>query len=168
MAAESGFLIINTNHKNYKRYVENYREPKLTSPTDPNQSKEPKLTEAGARGLANLKSPNFIKDSGGKGTYMTPDEVQNSLSMNIQSLAKDILSSRSNNWFFNIVKQWGRIPTSEELDAEIVKHYQTDKTISSKEVEELNKLSEYLEDASDGIKKYQGYNKFFQKKLEEK
>jgi len=35
MAAESGFLIINTNHKNYKRYVENYRNLFTSDVKDP-------------------------------------------------------------------------------------------------------------------------------------
>jgi len=126
--------------------------------------KEPKLTEAGATGLANLKSPNFIENN----TYMTPEKAKNVFQRSLQALTKDVLSSRASNWFYNISEKWGRVPTADELDKEIVKHYEgKNKTLTVFDVAQLNRLVEYLETAEEGINKYRNYEDKI-KKLSEK
>ena len=126
--------------------------------------KEPKLTEAGATGLANLKSPNLVENN----TYMTPEKAKNVFQRSLQALTKDVLGSRASNWFYNISERWGRVPTADELDKEIVKHYEgKNKTLTDVDVEQLNRLVEYLETAEEGIKKYRTYEDKI-KKLSEK
>ena len=141
---------------NLKAPEKDVKNPKQTEGGD----EEPKLSESGAKGLANIKNPNFVRDS----KYMTPDEAKQHLSQNLQSLTKDLLGSRASNWFYNIVNAWGRVPTGDELDREILKHAEGEnKTLTPVEVEQLNRLSEYLDDASEGLKRYNYYPEYIKK-----
>ena len=121
--------------------------------------KEPKLSDAGAEGLAYLKSPVFTKGSG-KTTYeLTNEEISNNFSGSINAVKKDILDSRTSSWFDTIVRQYGRMPTADELDREIVKHAGGEgfpATLTDADVGKLRRFVGYLEDAEGGIKKIEG------------
>ena len=121
-------------------------------------TKEPKLTEAGSNGLAYLKDPIFTTTTGKDLYNKTDEQVANEFSRAINAIQKDVLGSRATNWFENITRQYGRVPTSTELDSEIIKHASGEgftATLSDVEVGQLNRLSEYLEDVEPGIKKIQ-------------
>ncbi len=118
-------------------------------------TKEPKLTESASDGLAFLKNPVFQKGQGGNLFELTNDEISNKFSESINALKKDVLGARASNWFDNIVREFGRIPTADELDKQIIKHAEEFKTLTDTEVGQLNRLVEYLEGAESGIKRIQ-------------
>jgi len=69
------------------------------------------------------------------------------------------LGSRASNWFDNIVRDFGRIPTADELDKQIVKHTEEFKTLSDSDAGELRRFVGLLEDAKNGIKKIEDFIK---------
>jgi len=146
-------------NKEYQRPV--YIKPEKTTTTTTTGGKDPKLSEAGSKGLAWLKNPIFRRDLPGliegkvKSIDLRPEEIANKFSESINALKKDVLGSRATNWFDNIVREFGRIPTADELDRQIVKHATEHKTITDTEVGQLNRLVQYLEDAETGINKIQ-------------
>ena len=119
-------------------------------------TKDPKLTQSASDGLAFLKDPVFQKSLGGDLIDLTNDEVSNKFSRSINALKKDVLGARATNWFDNIVRKFGRMPTADELDKEILKHGEGrdfEATLTDAEVGQLNRLVEYLENAESGIKR---------------
>jgi len=119
-------------------------------------TKDPKLSQSASDGLAFLKDP--VYNVVGSDKSLTADEVAFKFSKSINALKKDLLGSRTTVWFDTIVKKFGRIPTSDELDKEIVKHAEGKEftaTLTDTEVGELRRLSGYLENAETGIKRTQ-------------
>lgn len=125
---------------------------------DPNKdtTKDPKLTQSASDGLAFLKDPVYNVVGQDKG--LTADEISNKFTKSINALKKDVLGSRATVWFDTMVREFGRMPTSDELDREIVKHGEGKEfaaTLTDVEIGQLRRLSGYLEDAETGIKRTQ-------------